>query len=321
MLSRKQYIFGIDVGGTSIKIGLFDVHGSLLEKWEVSSDTTNNGINILPDISKALNKKIKVKNLTKEDFIGVGVGVPGPVNKDGQVQRCVNLGWGVLDVERELSTLINLPVKVANDANIAALGEMWKGSGQGYKNLVLITIGTGVGGGLIVDEKIVSGANGSAGELGHLLINRNETVPCNCGRKGCVEQYASATGIVNGARKLMESGKIRTVLVNDEWLTAKKIFEEAKNKDEVAMMSVDLMGQTLGLMLGQVSCVCDPQVILIGGGVSKAGQIIIDVIKKYYKEYSFYASVETPIILAQLGNDAGIYGAAKLVLQQECNFN
>lgn len=316
-MSDKRYVFGVDVGGTAIKIGLFDTAGSLIEKWEEPTDKTNHGEKILPDISNALNEKIKARNLDKDLFIGVGLGVPGPVNEKGIVHRCVNLGWGVFNVEEALSKLINLPVKATNDANVAAFGEMWKGSGKGYKSLMFITIGTGIGGGLIINEKIVEGVSGSGGEIGHLLINKEETRACNCGNCGCVEQYASATGIVYKARQLMKEGKLQTVLRDDDALTSKKIFDEAKNGDLVALEAVENMGEVLGRALGYATVLCDPEAILIGGGVSKAGQIVIDVIEKYYKKYSFHATVNTPIILASLGNDAGIYGAAKMMIKED----
>lgn len=312
-MSEKKYLFGVDVGGTSIKIGLFNINGELLEKWEIPTDTANAGENILKDISKSLNKKIQDNNLSKDEFEGIGVGVPGPVDTKGVVHSCVNVGWGTLPVANILEGFTGLRVKATNDANAAALGEMWKGQGQGTKSLIMITIGTGIGGGIIIDEKVVSGTNGSGGEIGHMTINPEEREECNCGKKGCVEQYASATGMVNEAKKLIKEGFLKTDLVEGK-LSAKKIVDAAKNNDELALAVVEKMGRVLGLALSSAACLCDPEIIIIGGGVSKAGVIVCETIEKYYRSFAFHATNKTPITIATLGNDAGIYGAARLLL-------
>lgn len=265
----RNYGFGIDIGGTTIKMGLFKVDGSLIEKWEVDTRREENGKYILIDIAKEINDKLEEKGIQKNDVVGVGLGVPGPVGSDGTVLKCVNLGWGIFNVEETLSELIDLPVKAGNDANVAALGEMWQGGGKGYKNVVMVTLGTGVGGGIIIDGNIISGTNGAVGEIGHIKVVKNETETCGCGKKGCLEQYASATGIVKEAKKLLNSKERPSLLRNYSEITAKLIFDAAKEGDELANILVEDLGEKLGGTLASVSCVCDPEVFVIGGGVSR----------------------------------------------------
>lgn len=310
----KKYAFGVDIGGTSVKMGLFEVTGVLLDTWEIPTNTEENGIHILPNIAEAVSRKIKEKELSLSDIEGIGMGVPGPVNPDGMVLKCVNLGWGVFNVEQELSRLTGLKVKAGNDANVAALGEMWQGGGKGFKNLVMVTLGTGVGGGVILNEKILPGASGAAGEIGHIPMKDQETDTCGCGKKGCLEQYASATGIVRMAKKnLIENVGTETVL--KEPFTAKDIFDAAKEGDAFALSMVDETGKMLGKALASIACVVNPEAFVIGGGMAKAGKIIIDAIKKYYLQYAFHASRDTEFKAAELSNNAGIYGGVRLVLE------
>lgn len=308
----KKYAVGVDIGGTTVKLGIFNIDGSLISKFEIPTRKENEGKFILGDIAKALNDYFLKNDIDKSLIAGVGMGVPGPVKEDGTVVKCVNLGWGIFNVEEELSKLLNLKVKAANDANIAALGEMWQGGGKGHQNVVMVTLGTGVGGGVIIDGKIISGNNGAAGEIGHIKVEKNESRTCGCGNKGCLEQYASATGIVNSAKAYLESNSKSSVLRDLKEITSKDIFDAAKNNDEVALDLVEGFGEKLGTALAMISCVCDPEVFVIGGGVSKAGEVLINVINKYYKEAAFHASRETKFELAKLGNDAGIFGGAKL---------
>ena len=197
----KQYIFGIDLGGTTVKLGLFTLEGKLLDKWEIPTRTADAGAEILPDIAAALKAKQEERGISVSQVAGVGLGVPGAVLEDRFVKPCVNLqGWGG-DAAGALSALCGCPVKVVNDANAAALGEMWLGGGKGYSNVVFVTLGTGVGGGIIVDSKLLTGVHGSGGEIGHIKVNPAETVACGCGKKGCLEQYTSATGVVREARR------------------------------------------------------------------------------------------------------------------------
>ena len=309
-----NYIFGIDLGGTTVKLGLFTAEGALLDKWEIPTRTENGGMNILPDIAASMESKLAEKGLSKSDLLGAGIGVPGAVLEDRIVKPCVNLnGWGG-DIAGMLSPLCGCPVKVVNDANAAALGEMWQGGGKGHENVVFVTLGTGVGGGIIVDGKLLAGVHGAGGELGHIKVRTNETDPCGCGKCGCLEQYASATGIVREAKRLLAESDAPSALRNIEPLTAKDVLDHAKAGDALACAAADLFGSTLGRALAMVSCVCDPEVFVLGGGVSKAGQFILDLVQPAFVTHAFPSAEETGFALASLGNDAGIYGAARLVL-------
>ncbi len=309
-----KYGFGIDVGGTTIKLGCFSAGGELLCKWEIPTDVSENGKNILPDAAAAVKGCISEKNLGCEDIIGIGLDVPGPVSADGVVNKCVNLGWGVFNVEEELSKLTGLRVKAGNDANVAALGEMWRGGGKGHENVVMVTLGTGVGGGIIIGGKIVAGAHGAGGEIGHITVKHGETQCCGCGKKGCLEQYASATGIVRETAKKLAATDESSTLRSIPKFTAKDIFDCAKAGDRLALDAVEAFGRVLGEALSYIACACDPEIFVIGGGVSKAGKIVTDAVRKYYREYAFHASRDTPFALAELGNDAGIYGSFRMLL-------
>ena len=312
----KKYAFGVDIGGTTVKMGLFETMGTLLDTWEIPTRTQENGRYILPDIADAIEAKMEEKNISRLDIEGIGMGVPGPVSPDGTVLKCVNLGWGVFNVEEELNRLTGFKVKAGNDANVAALGEMWQGGGKGYKDLVMVTLGTGVGGGVIIDEKILPGAVGAAGEIGHIPMRDDETETCGCGKKGCLEQYASATGIVRLTRRYLEAHKdedVQTMLKDD--YTAKDIFDAAKLGDKVALAMVDEVGLMLGKALASIACVVNPEAFVIGGGMAKAGEILLNVIRKYYTEYAFHAARDTVFKEAELSNNAGIYGGVRLVLE------
>ncbi|MCI5509919.1 MAG: ROK family glucokinase [Eubacterium sp.] len=310
-----SYCFGIDIGGTTVKCGLFLTTGELCEKWEIKTRTENGGKAILPDVAAAIQSKMGEKGIAKEQVTGVGVGVPGPVVKEREVTVAVNLHWGHTMLADELETLLGgIPVKVGNDANVAALGEMWKGGGEGTKNLIMATLGTGVGGGIIIDGKIITGFHGAGGEIGHACVEPTETETCNCGNKGCLEQMASATGIVRLAKRILDENTEVTVLKKDR-ISAKSVFDAYKAGDKVAARIVDKFAGYLGNALAIFSCVVDPEIIVIGGGVSKAGQPLIDAVEKYFRRDAFVTCKDTPIVLAKLDNDAGIYGAAKLVVE------
>ena len=311
----KKYGFGVDVGGTTVKMGFFETDGRLIDKWEIRTNTQEHGREILPDIAHAIDNKLAQEGISKSEVEGVGIGVPGPVRSDGVVNSCVNLGWGVFNVAEELGSLTGLKVKVGNDANVAALGEMWQGGAMGCSDVIVVTLGTGVGGGIIVDGHIVAGFNGAGGEIGHITVNNDEIEPCNCGQYGCLEQYTSATGIVRMAKRKLAKSNEETSLRKFSDLTAKDIFDEAKAGDTLALQLVDDLGEILGSALSNVACVVNPEVIVIGGGVSKAGQILIDTIQKHFVETSFHACRETRFELASLGNDAGMYGCMRLVLE------
>ena len=308
------YCFGIDVGGTTVKCGLFKTDGTLVEKWEIPTRTENSGSEIVPDVAKTIEAKLAEKNISKEEVDGIGIGVPGPVNAEGDVIAAVNLFWGYKKLSKELNELTGLNVKVGNDANVAALGEAWKGAAAGAKNVILVTLGTGVGGGIIVDGKVVAGHHGAGGEIGHANVMHDETKTCNCGNKGCLEQYTSATGIVRLAKQELASSEEPSVLREEKELSAKAVLDGYKSGDALSVRVMDKVGEILGGALAMFTAVVDPETIVIGGGVSKAGQPLIDCIASHYKKYAFSACKETPIVIASLGNDAGIYGAAKMVL-------
>ena len=310
----SKYCFGIDVGGTSVKCGLFQTDGTLADKWEIPTRTENQGENILPDVAEAIRNKMQERGIDKADVAGVGIGIPGPINTKGEAACAVNLYWGFKPVAKELSELTGLPAKAGNDANVAALGEAWKGAAAGAQNVVMATLGTGVGGGIIVDGKIVAGHHGAGGEIGHANIDHSENEKCNCGNSGCLEQYASATGIVRVARQILESSSETSTLRGIEKLTAKDVLDAFKAGDVLAGKIMEQVGDKLGGALAFIAAVVDPEAIVIGGGVSKAGQPLIDCIQKYYREYAFSLCKDTPMVIASLGNDAGIYGAARMVL-------
>lgn len=310
----SKYAFGVDVGGTTCKLGLFEIDGTLLDKWEIPTRTENCGVSILEDIACAIEGKMKEKSLAREAVLGVGLGVPGPVLEDGTVKKCVNLGWDVINVSHLLGGRLNIPVKVGNDANVAALGEMWQGGGKGYQNVVMLTLGTGVGGGIVIGGKVLAGTNGAAGEIGHLKMRDDEREPCGCGGYGCLEQYASATGIVRRARERLERDGAPTILRDLPELSAKTIAEAAGAKDAVALELIEELGRMLGTAIANIACIVDPQMVVIGGGVSKAGAILLSAVEKGFQDKAFHACTKTKFSLAELGNDAGIYGCVKLML-------
>ena len=307
-----NYCFGVDIGGTTVKLGLFEFNGTIVDKWEIKTYTENEGAAILPDVAKSIASKMEEHQMKKEQILGIGVGVPAPV-ADGIVNGSANLGWKYKNVKAELEELTGIKVKVGNDANVAALGEMWKGGGQGNKDLIMVTLGTGVGGGIIVDGRILGGFHGAGGEIGHLCVNYEETEVCGCGGRGCLEQYASATGIVRLAKRKL-ANETRKTLLEKDMLSAKSIFDAVKEGDAVAMEVAEEFGRYLGYALANLAVISDPAVIVIGGGVSKAGEILISYVEKYFKERAFFANTHVIFSLAKLGNDAGICGAAKLVL-------
>ena len=309
----EKYVFGIDIGGTTVKCGLFTVKGELLEKWEIPTRTENNGAAILPDVADTVLKKIQEKGLAKEEIAGIGIGVPGPVNEQGEVPGAVNLHWGYVNLAGDMEKMTGLRVKAGIDAYVAALGEMWKGGGAGCQSIVMVTLGTGVGGGIINNGKIVTGAHGAGGEIGHIHVTDDVECNCNCGNHGCLEQVTSATGITYLANRRLKKDDRPSMLRGGE-VNAKTVFDAVKAGDELAKEVAEEFGKYLGTALASVACVVDPEVFVIGGGVSKAGQIILDYIKKYYAQYAFMTCKQAGFALAKLGNDAGIYGAAKMLL-------
>ena len=310
----KQYCFGIDVGGTTIKCGFFNADGDLLDKWEIPTRTESNGSNVLPDIAQTIKAKIEERGLNKEQIEGIGIDIPGPVNEQGQVELAVNLHWGYVDIVGEMEKMTGIRTRAVNDANAAALGECWKGGGAGHKNLVMVTLGTGVGGGVVVEGKVIAGAHGAGGEIGHVHVTEELTEPCNCGNVGCLEQVTSATGLVRLAKMQLDKDKDTPSVLRGRTFTAKDIWDAVKAGDELACAVAEKFGLYLGRALAAFACVVDPEIYVIGGGVSNAGPILLDYVQKYYRQYAFPACKNAKFGLAILGNDAGIYGAAKLVL-------
>lgn len=304
----KPYAFGVDIGGTAIKLGLFQTDGTLLEKWQLPTRTEDNGVHVLPDALDSIRALMENRDIPWGAVEGVGVGVPGPVDDEGTVFKCVNLDWGVFnipEVVRKLEPGLRR-VKVSNDVNAAALGELWKGSAQGRRSAFLVTLGTGIGGGLVMGEKIVNGANGGAGEIGHFCVDPSELEQCSCGGYGCLEQYASARGLLQCARKVMPDAPKN--------MSAKTICDMARRGDPIAVNLLDQLGRKLGWTLTAVAGSVDPEVFVIGGGLSHAGDVLLDKIECYYRKYAFHAFRDTEFVLAELGNDAGIYGCVKMLL-------
>lgn len=312
-----KYGFGVDLGGTTVKIAFFDETGILLDKWEIPTVTANGGAQILPDIATSVADYMQKKHYSKEQLLGIGIGVPGPVDDNCTVNHCHNLGWGVFNIHKTLGELTGLPVKAGNDANMAALGEAWKGGATGCSNMVLATFGTGVGGGIVINGVPINGVNGAAGEIGHITLERDETERCSCGKYGCAEQYCSATGIVRLAKKRLSADEKPSILRSIPKLTCKDVFDAGNQGDTLALEVLDQVYNYMGQFIAAVCCVVDPEVIVLGGGVSKAGKPLLDGAKRYFDKYVFPASAGTRFALASLGNDAGAYGAFKLILDAQ----
>lgn len=314
----SRYAFGADIGGTTVKLGLFDRDGCVLDKWEIPTVKENDGAAILPDVAESICWKMQEKGIDTDDVAGIGVGAPGPVDDEGVVYGAANLGWGTFSIPKVLNAYLNVPVAAANDANTAAFGEMWQGGGKGHENMVAVTLGTGVGGGIIVNGRILTGATGAGGEIGHIHVVDNEPEACGCGNHGCLEQYASATGIVRLARKRLAADDAESVLraLHGEELTAKAVWDAVKSGDAVAQEIARQFGEYLGKGLAAVAAVANPEVFVLGGGVSRAGDILIQYVEPFYQKYAFRACRGAKFALAKLGNDAGIYGASGLILNQ-----
>ena len=296
----KEYAFGIDLGGTTAKIGLFTTAGALLEKWEVPTDTSNAGEHILENLAAAIMGKMQEKAIPAEQVEGVGIGVPGPVLDSSVVPIvCANLGgWGQRNVSAQLSGLLDgLKVLVGNDANVAALGEIWMGAAKGCRSAVMVTLGTGVGGGVIVNGKVIDGSHGAGGEIGHITVNRHEPATC-----------------VRCMKKLLDENPDIPCTLRGTDFAAKDVFDAARSGDALAAREVDEMTDTLGMALASIAATTDPEMFMIGGGVARAGEVLFDPLREHYKTYAFKSCRETPIVAATLGNDAGIYGSVRLIV-------
>ncbi len=314
----SKFAFGVDIGGTTVKLGLFDTDGLLLDKWEIPTRKQNGGVEIIPDVVASIEKKMEEKGIVTADTCGIGIGAPGAMDAAGtMIGGAVNLGWGVFNIPDAVHKTLDVPVKAGNDANVAALGEMWQGGGKGYTNLVAVTLGTGVGGGIILNGQILTGATGGAGEIGHIHLQDGEEEACGCKHHGCLEQYTSATGIARLARRRLlkddAPSSLRDIAL--EKITAKDVFDAVKAEDPVAIEIAKQFGTYLGKGLAAVACVVNPQAFVIGGGVSKAGEILLSFVEPEFQKYVFPPCANVKFTLATLGNDAGIYGAAALILQ------
>lgn len=314
----KPYAFGVDLGGNAIKIGLFQTTGNLVEKWTIPARLEDHGSHLLADVVDAIRAKMAERSLTWDVVEGVGMGVPGPVDQDGTVMRCVNLGWDILNVPkavRELEPAIE-KLEVANDVNAATLGEMWQGGAQWNSSAVMVTLGVGIGSGIVVDNKVFVGSTGAAGEIGHMCVNPKETERCTCGNYGCLEQYCSDTGLVRTAQAVLEERPEEPSLLRDGEITPKAICQAAKKGDAAATEVLDRFGQLMGQALTAVACTVNPQVFVIGGQMAQAGMAILKPIETYFRRYAFHAFRNTPFVLAELGEDAGIYGSVRMLFEE-----
>ncbi len=309
-----NYSFGVDVGGTAVKIGLFR-DDCLIEKREIPTRIENGGEAILPDIAQAIERLLRERRIDKADVRGIGVGVPGPIDENGVVNCCMNLNWGVFNLHETLGQLTELRVVGGNDANCAALGEYYHGGGMGAESAIFVTLGTGVGGGVILGGKLLGGAHGCAGEVGHITVSAPDKRQCTCGKRGCLEQYASANAIVRMAKEQLALSQVQTPLRSIEKLTCKDVFEAAKSGDTFAVALLEQVFDYLGEAIASACCVCDPECVILGGGVSKAGSYLLEGTRKYFLKHIFHAGADTGFSLAALGNDAGMYGANRLTSQ------
>lgn len=319
---KNKKVIGIDLGGTTAKFGIVNLNGEIQTKWSVETDVTDAGSRIIPNIIKSINHRLDLLKLTADDFLGIGMGSPGTVNREhGTVIGAYNLNWETLqDLKNPIEDQTGIPFYVDNDANVAALGEQWTGAGNKEENVVFITLGTGVGGGLISDGNLLHGANGAAGEVGHFTVEV-DGYQCTCGKKGCLEQYASATGVVRLARDLSEKyagdSTLKYEIDDGQIVDSQRIFDLAKNKDPFALLVVDQFVHYLALALGNIANILNPSTIVLGGGVSQAGDFLVEKVREAIQPFLFKPIREiTKVELAKLGNDAGIIGAASLVLKQ-----
>ncbi len=309
-----RYGFGIDVGGTTVKLAFFNENGELLKAWEIPTVVENGGSRILPDIAESVLQFLQTERLERAQIIGMGICVPGPVDHQGEVNRCINLNWGVFNIVEKMQALTGLRVVAGNDANVAAMGEYWKGGGAGCSSMVMATLGTGVGGGIVLEGRLLHGAHGSGGEIGHMVMDPSEPEACGCGKHGCVEQYCSATGLARIARKKLAASGAASALRDVASPVSKDVFDAAKAGDALALEILEEYYGYLGQFLGSLCSVLDPQVVVLGGGVSKAGDMLLRGVEPQLQKHVFHAASQVELRIATLGNDAGAYGAFKLAL-------
>ena len=290
--------------------------GELLDKWQIPTRREDASSHILPDIASAIIAKLEEKGIAREDVTGIGFGTPGPVTEDGVAVCPANLDWVNKPVARELTELTGFPARGGNDVNVAGMGEMWRGGAKGYQNVVVVPIGTGIGAAIIVGGKVITGTRGAAGEVGHIHVDDEIEQPCGCGAIGCVEQFSSATGLVRMAKKALSESDAETSLRGLEEITAKDVLDAAKAGDQIAEQIFDKFANYLGYSLAATAAVIDPEIFILGGGVSKAGQFLVDRVQRYFVKYAWPGIRGIKFALAELGNDAGIYGAARIALDK-----
>lgn len=319
-MSKK--IIGIDLGGTSVKLAILTTAGDIQEKWSIKTNILDEGSHIVPDIIESIKHRFETHGLTKEDFLGIGMGSPGVIDTEaGTVIGAYNLNWKTLQlVKQQFEAELGLPFFIDNDANVAALGEQWVGAGENNPDVVFMTLGTGVGGGVIAAGNLVRGVKGAGGELGHITVDFEAPFACTCGKKGCLETVASATGIVNLTRRYAEEyagdAKLKQMIDDGQEVTAKDVFDLAKEGDDLALIVYRHFSDYLGVACANIAAVLNPAYIVLGGGVSAAGEFLLEGVRKVFAENSFPQIKEsTQLVLATLGNDAGVLGAASLVLK------
>lgn len=319
-MSKK--IIGVDLGGTSVKLAILTNQGEVQEKWSIQTNILDEGSHIVPDIIASIQHKLETHGLTKHDFLGIGMGSPGVVDsKNGTVIGAYNLNWKTQQpIKEQVEAALGIPFFIDNDANVAALGERWVGAGGNNPDVVFMTLGTGVGGGVIASGNLIHGTAGAGGELGHITVDVEEPFACTCGKKGCLETVASATGIVNLARRYADryagDAKLKALIDDGQAVTAKDIFDLAKEGDDLALIVYKHFSHYLGMACANIAAVLNPAYIVIGGGVSAAGDFLLEGVRAVFEENSFpQIRTSTTLSLATLGNDAGVIGAASLVLQ------
>lgn len=321
----EKWLVGVDLGGTTTKLAFINTDGDIIKNWEIPTDNSEKGKNITKNIAESIQLHIAKLEKQKDILAGIGMGAPGPVNyENGMLYNTPNLAWeDNYPLKKMLEKQTSLPVMIENDANCAALGEMWKGAGDGSKDLVCVTLGTGVGGGVIVNREIVRGIKGAAGEIGHLTSIPHGGAPCNCGKTGCLETIASATGIVRivtekFANGQIQTGELRNILQRRGKVSAKELFDCVRLGDAAAREVLEEVAFHLGIALANIANTLNPEKIILGGGVSRAGSILVEKVEEYFCNYAFpRVKRSTEITLATLGNDAGVIGAAWLVQNRQ----
>lgn len=309
-----RYGFGIYIGSSRIFLAYFEETGRLLEKWSIPTPPKHSSNQVLEDIAREIEDYMSRNGIFEDDVLGIGVGLPGPVNSSGTVNKCVNLGWGMFNIDRALSGLTGMPVAATNVANAAAVGESWQGSGKGRKNVFFVAMNTGVGGALIMDGKLASGAHGGAGEVGHMTVNRKETEACTCGKFGCLEQYCSPTGVVRMAKQAMAGSKTPSVLRSKRELVFTDVFSAAAKGDRLAAEVKEEFCACFGQAIANVCAVTNPDTVILGGQLPDCGKAVVEGILRYFGKFVFHANREVQFETARLGVDAPLYGAFKLVL-------